>query len=491
MHQRSIGPDRAPMLKRNERFFGQLVMTADVVTLVAGYFCAHFIRSRWPASLSGQLQPFACYAWVLWIITPTWACSFYLMGLYRQVTYWSFALLLKNLLKAQGFASLGVLSAMYLTRSEEISRLLLQTFILISFVMLALEKEAIRLILEYCTQVTQRRGLWRVVLVGSKREVEHFYRLQREQHWGCEVVRVVDPEWGIAGAKSMSARGSTPGSAFAISDWSEVLDRQVVDEVITACPWQKVPYLHDLARGCRERGIAFRVLVGLPPSDIGGYQIEDLGGGFCLASLEAIPQEPMPLLVKRMIDVAGGILGSILCALFYPLWAMCLWRHSPGPVLFRQTRIGQHGRRFVIYKFRTMRTDAQDRLEELRPLNQMNGLLFKLRDDPRVFPWGRLLRSTHLDELPQFWNVLRGEMSLVGTRPPTLDEVQCYEAHHHRRLSMKPGLTGLWQISGNGKVADFEEVVKLDCSYIDNWSVWLDSKILAATVVKVLGRSGW
>jgi lipopolysaccharide/colanic/teichoic acid biosynthesis glycosyltransferase len=138
-----------------------------------------------------------------------------------------------------------------------------------------------------------------------------------------------------------------------------------------------------------------------------------------------------------------------------------------------------------------MYVDAEARQAELQAANEMDGAVFKLRDDPRVTPPGKWLRARHLDELPQFWNVLRGEMSLVGTRPPTLEEVECYRPHHRRRLSMKPGITGLWQLAGNESVRDFEEIVKLDCQYIDSWSIWLDLQILAKTVVKILRRSAW
>jgi lipopolysaccharide/colanic/teichoic acid biosynthesis glycosyltransferase len=160
-------------------------------------------------------------------------------------------------------------------------------------------------------------------------------------------------------------------------------------------------------------------------------------------------------------------------------------------VIFRQQRVGQNGRRFTIYKFRTMCAGAEQIKAALGAQNEMKGPIFKLRGDPRVTPTGRKLRSRHLDELPQFWNVLKGEMSLVGTRPPTDDEIVAYLGHHQRRLSIKPGLTGLWQLNGNGAVKDFEDVVKLDCEYIDNWSLWLDAKIVAKTVTKVMRGDGW
>jgi lipopolysaccharide/colanic/teichoic acid biosynthesis glycosyltransferase len=159
-------------------------------------------------------------------------------------------------------------------------------------------------------------------------------------------------------------------------------------------------------------------------------------------------------------------------------------------VIFKQYRIGENGRRFKCYKFRTMSLDAESRKQDLLPANQMSGPMFKLRSDPRVFPFGVFLRRTSLDELPQFFNILRGDMSLVGTRPPTPEEVVQYEMHFRRRLSIRPGLTGLWQVSGRSQITKFEQVLELDLEYIDRWSIWLDFKILFRTLWMVVGRRG-
>jgi lipopolysaccharide/colanic/teichoic acid biosynthesis glycosyltransferase len=189
--------------------------------------------------------------------------------------------------------------------------------------------------------------------------------------------------------------------------------------------------------------------------------------------------------------VIGATLGLCACVIAYICYGRRLRRESGASVLFRQERVGWNGRRFTLYKFRTMRADSEQLKAALDARNEMNGPIFKLKDDPRVTPTGRKLRRRHLDELPQFWNVLRGDMSLVGTRPPTDDETAAYLEHHQRRLSIKPGLTGLWQLNGNGAVKDFEDVVKLDCEYIDNWSLWLDAKIVAKTVTKVMRGDAW
>ena len=163
---------------------------------------------------------------------------------------------------------------------------------------------------------------------------------------------------------------------------------------------------------------------------------------------------------------------------------------SPGPVFFAQKRVGRNGRIFKMYKFRSMYIDAEERKKELMAQNEMNGLMFKMEDDPRITKVGKFLRKTSLDEFPQFINILKGDMSLVGTRPPTLDEFEQYKTYHKKRLSFRPGLTGMWQVSGRSDITDFEEIVRLDVEYINNWSVSLDIKILIKTVLAVFTESG-
>jgi lipopolysaccharide/colanic/teichoic acid biosynthesis glycosyltransferase len=194
--------------------------------------------------------------------------------------------------------------------------------------------------------------------------------------------------------------------------------------------------------------------------------------------------------IKRLIDIVGALVGLSVCSVVYLLCARTIRRQSGASVIFRQRRVGEGGRTFELFKLRTMRADAEKRLQKLQHRNEMRGPVFKIRNDPRIIPIGRWLRRYHLDELPQFWNVLTGEMSLVGARPPTPLEVERYSHRHYLRLRMKPGLTGLWQLYGNAAVNDFEEIVTLDCRYIDKWSLWLDFKILIKTLPKILRGTG-
>lgn len=194
--------------------------------------------------------------------------------------------------------------------------------------------------------------------------------------------------------------------------------------------------------------------------------------------------------VKRLIDILGALVGLAITLVVGILLAPFLLLESPGPLIFCQKRVGVNGRVFNFYKFRSMYVDAEERKKELMAQNEINGLMFKIENDPRVTKVGAFIRKTSIDELPQFWNVLKGDMSLVGTRPPTLDEYQQYSYYQKRRISFRPGITGLWQISGRSDIKDFDEVVKLDLEYIDNWSLVMDFKIILKTILVVFKGIG-
>ncbi len=198
---------------------------------------------------------------------------------------------------------------------------------------------------------------------------------------------------------------------------------------------------------------------------------------------------PLRMLIgKRLLDIVGGFVGVVLTGIITIVLGPLIKLESPGPIFFSQKRVGKNGRVFKIYKFRSMYMDAEERKKELMEQNEMQGLMFKIKDDPRITKVGKFIRKTSLDEFPQFWNVLKGEMSLVGTRPPTEDEFKQYKVHHKKRLGMTPGLTGVWQVSGRSDITDFEEVVNMDVEYIENWSLKRDIKILLKTIQVVLSN---
>ena len=244
-----------------------------------------------------------------------------------------------------------------------------------------------------------------------------------------------------------------------------------------------------LIRGFEEMGVTCHYNLGIFDGTSTKGQVGNFGD-FTVVTYSAFHSSYKRQLIKRLMDIAGGLAGSALTLVLMPFLAVAIKLDSPGPVLFSQTRIGRNGRRFKIYKFRSMYADAEARKKELERENQVKGLMFKMENDPRVTKVGRFLRKTSLDEFPQFFNVLLGDMSLVGTRPPTEDEFEKYNLYYRRRISMTPGLTGMWQVSGRSDIDDFDEVVKLDLKYIDNWSLTLDLKILAKTVAVVIFGKG-
>lgn len=197
------------------------------------------------------------------------------------------------------------------------------------------------------------------------------------------------------------------------------------------------------------------------------------------------------VLIKRFTDICGSIVGLIITGIAFIFIAPIIYIKSPGPIFFSQTRIGKNGRKFKIYKFRSMYMDAEKRKADLMKDNKMQGFMFKIDNDPRIIKGiGNFIRKTSIDELPQMWNVLKNDMSLVGTRPPTLDEFEKYNYHHKLRLAIKPGITGMWQVCGRSNITDFEEVVALDKKYIENWSISLDIKIIIKTILVVFARKG-
>jgi len=326
-------------------------------------------------------------------------------------------------------------------------------------------------------------GLRRVLIVGTESEAQP-YRLTLDS--SLELAHIVGYLSKEAGRVQLNGTALPDGA----DRFDHVLESLAVDEVVLVSPDSYVDP-QQVAHECAERGVTFRRLVQIPSFGIGRYTATVLRRGEYLLSLETVPHRPLLLGIKRFIDIIGALFGLMVCGAAYLVCALRILRESHGSVFFKQTRVGRNGRLFTLYKLRTMCVDAEERLTELLDRNEMKGHIFKIRDDPRVTPFGRSLRRRHIDELPQFWNVLRGDMSLVGTRPPTPAEVSRYAPHHRRRLSMKPGITGLWQLQGNAAIPDFEEIVRLDCQYIDNWSLPSDLKILFKTLVHLIRGDGW
>jgi len=271
-------------------------------------------------------------------------------------------------------------------------------------------------------------------------------------------------------------------------DLPSILENKIVDEVIFAVSQEELNNLSDLFLLCEERGITTRIILNFFPHTISKTHLEEMDG-ISLLTFSTTPQNELLLLIRRIMDIVGSLFFIGLFSPIFLLITILIRLDSPGPILYRQIRCGLNGRRFTLYKFRSMVQDAEERKKELINFNLMKGPVFKMKNDPRITLVGRVLRRFSLDELPQLFNVLKGDMSFVGPRPPLPEEVKQYEGWQRRRLSMKPGITGLWQVSGRNEI-DFQDWIKLDLEYIDNWSLWLDLKIILKTIPAVISGKG-
>ena len=327
-------------------------------------------------------------------------------------------------------------------------------------------------------------------------------KLRKKIYRGFEIsgVAIIDDESKIDDELTVKIKQMSLGKEIAfIKDYSSLVEyarQDIVDEVYIDT-FKDKEELEKLVRMFLDMGITVHIGMGFLPDNLPNRFMEVIGGCNCITTTIKTASA-LEITLKRLMDIAGGLVGIVLTGIAYIFVAPVIKKESPGPVFFKQERVGKNGRIFYIYKFRSMYMDAEERKKELMEQNEMQGLMFKMENDPRIIGSekgpgkgiGNFIRKTSIDELPQFWNILKGDMSLVGTRPPTKNEYEQYDIHHKIRLSAKPGLTGMWQTSGRSEITDFEEVVRLDTEYIENWSLWLDIKLILKTIVVVLDRKG-
>ncbi|MBC8018046.1 MAG: sugar transferase, partial [Verrucomicrobia bacterium] len=375
-------------------------------------------------------------------------------------------------------------SAIYFLEPRGYSRGLFLLFIVFSFTLFSVA----RLSLKYLLERIRRQGynIRNILIVGCSKVASDFAGVI-EQHngWGLNIVGLVctDDDSATEGLNSYPILGD-------IDRLAEICKGQPVDEVVFCLARNSRIVVDDHLRDMEDLGITVRMVLDVYDVHTARRELGFFHESIPLLTFYSKAFDGTQLLLKRCLDLAGALVGISITALLFPLIALAIKATSPGPLFFGQVRIGENGRRFTCWKFRSMYLDAEERKQELMHLNEMAGAIFKIANDPRITPVGRFLRKTSLDELPQFWNVLLGEMSLVGTRPPTPDEVATYEDWHRRRICIKPGITGLWQVSGRSEITDFDEIVRLDLRYIDRWNLWLDIKILLKTCWVVFARKG-
>lgn len=264
--------------------------------------------------------------------------------------------------------------------------------------------------------------------------------------------------------------------------------RSVVDQVVINLPSEKF-LIADFVSQFEMMGVPVAVNIAALEFVTNGEKGIQRFGNSSVVNFSTTFYRSSDVALKRVIDIIGSLVGLIICGLV-SIFLVPLIKRDGGPAIFVQDRVGRNGRIFKFYKFRSMRVDAEEIKKELMSQNQMQGGMFKIENDPRITKIGHFIRKTSLDELPQFWNVLKGDMSLVGTRPPTLDEYMAYTPEQKRRLSFKPGITGLWQISGRSNITNFDDVVKLDVTYLDGWTIWKDIEILLKTIKVVFMKNG-
>ncbi len=324
-------------------------------------------------------------------------------------------------------------------------------------------------------------GAQRAIVVGNNRLARMVMQmLTQEHHLGYQVVGFVD-----SSVRSDFGRFRALGS---IEQLPTLIDELEASRVVVALPSSQHEDALWVLEHCRRDGVSVSLVPDLFDVQLSHVRLDSLCG-IPVFGVKETSISGWNLVVKRVMDVVVSIAALLVLAPLFGIVALAIRLDSPGPVFFKQLRLGKGGAPFMCYKFRSMYQDAEAQLEQLRALNEADGPIFKMRDDPRLTRVGRFLRRTSIDELPQLWNVLCGEMSLVGPRPPIPAEVERYEDWHRRRLDVVPGLTGLWQVSGRSTLS-FEEMVMLDIYYIENWSLGLDLQILLRTVPAVIATAG-
>jgi len=451
---------------------------------IAFWLRGHLLRTLFPASFI-PIFPFTYYLPLLAGILLLWAAVGYAFGIYRKVEMRSPQQIIWDEMRLIFTGLVLIQASLYLFQAP-VSRSLVWIFGAVH----ALLVISGRLFLFY-NKGSLRRMLGKYhyfLIIGTGKEaLELAHLIERAEPLGLRLIGFVHPALPSAPSPSGLAR-SYP--VHALSAVNEILHNHVVDEVVVAVEKQYLDRLEPVLRDCELEGVKTRVHLSFLPAMTSRVTLEHIEH-VPLLTLSTTPQDEMQLFFKRTLDTVLGLGFIVLLSPLLLFVALLVKFTSRGPVLYRQTRCGLGGRRFTVYKFRSMVEGADEMRSQIAHLNEVDGPVFKIAEDPRCTPVGRWLRRTSLDELPQLWNVLRGDMSFVGPRPPVPEEVEKYEPWQRRRLRMRPGLTCLWALEGRSRL-NFERWMQLDLSYIDGWSLWLDAKIFVRTIPHVLfGRGAW
>ena len=446
----------------------------DLICVEASFLLAYFIRL---GDIRDMGEDYALMNVIMLLVHISVA---FFMERYSGILRRGFVKELKEVIVHNCAISALIFTILFLVKqSSTYSRIMLVMFFGINTILMYLVRSVRkRYLLKNKVKIKNKR---RMLLVAYTHEVEEVLsKLLKFQYAGYTVAGVVVLDEDMTG-RSISGIPVVANGEQVI----EYVKNNIIDEVFLKCIDQADRYVDSLI----TMGVAVHISVENFMRSMPNANIKNVSDYTVITSSINNPSFKQRV-IKRAMDIVGALVGLVITAILFIIFAPIIYIQSPGPVFFKQDRVGKNGRIFKIRKFRSMYLDAEERKKELMEQNKMSGHMFKMDNDPRIIPIGRFIRRTSIDEFPQFWNVLMGDMSLVGTRPPTLDEVEKYELHHKSRLAVKPGLTGVWQTSGRSDITDFEEVVRLDNEYIKNFSLGLDVKLLWKTVWIVLGRKG-
>ncbi|NQT33533.1 MAG: sugar transferase [Candidatus Omnitrophica bacterium] len=480
------------MLKEKEKVLKQATLILDAAMIVLAFFAAYYLRARFHVFYKLDLIPSAQvvketaslreYLSVMFAWVPLWVLMLSLNGMYSSFRTRSFLDTIWVIIKSAVLSALSFAALAFVFKIGFVSRVFFVMFTVLATLSLFAEKWIAIAI----SRNIRKRGsnFRRLLIVGTGPRAGRFIEiLGSKPEWGYKIVGLIDDEESRIGKEFFGIK-----VIGMLKDMPRILSEKVVDEVIFIVPRMWLDRLQESIAVCELLGIQTSVASDLFNLKIAKAHQSELEG-FPLLVFETTFGREWQLFIKRVLDIVVSSFGIIILAPFLAVIAILVKWTSPGPVLFKQKRETLNGRIFTLYKFRSMHKDAKERLSEVMALNEMTGPVFKAKDDPRITPFGKFLRKTSIDEFPQLFNILVGQMSLVGPRPPIPYEVTKYELWQRRRLSMRSGLTCLWQISGRSRVG-FEEWMELDMEYIDSWSLWLDFKILVRTVPVVLFWKG-
>jgi exopolysaccharide biosynthesis polyprenyl glycosylphosphotransferase len=457
------------MLRRAQQVRTQIYQLKDATLFMLALWLAHILRSN--IELPGRdVEPFEQFAWLYLIIFPGVPLILEAQGFYKRPLFcprWTTAWLL---FKASVLITTGVILVLFLFKMN-LARLPVIFFGGIGFALVFASEELLRL--AYHSKFAQSQILRRLLLIGTSQDTA---RLKAEMaHHDNEGIQIV---------------GELDLNASTIDDLVAMLHDLAPNGVVLNAKHIFFGQVEKAIQACEREGVEAWLVADFFQTQISRTSFDDFLGRPVMVFRSA-PEASMQIVAKQVMDLLGAFFLLLVTSPLFLFSAVAIKLTSRGPIFFRQERCGLNGKPFTMLKFRSMVTDAEQRQHELASLNEMGGPVFKVTNDPRVTEIGKFLRRYSLDELPQLLNVLRGEMSLVGPRPLPVHEVKRFDdPSHRRRLSVKPGLTCLWQVSGRNNVSDFREWVRLDLHYIDNWSLWLDCKILAQTLPAVIIGTG-